>query len=188
MWSPLLGRSRASSTSFLFGMALTLSLGLTACPASLANPEDFADRTEFQETGGAGSDAGPSSNAGTSSTPGTPDCVLAIFKAGSGTCSGSVCHDQGMNSGGGLDLASANVAARLVNQVASHADVGPSDVCPMGDKFIDTTNRSQSWLLKKLSASTVGTCGARMPDTGNLSSIQLSCLENWINDVQPGGT
>lgn len=187
MWSTLLGRARASSTSFLAGTLLALSLGLTACPASLANPEDFADRSEFQETGGAGSDAGTSASAGTASS-GTPDCVLAIFKAGSGTCSGSICHDQGMNSAGGLDLASADVAARLVNQVASHADVGPNDVCPMGDKFIDTSNRGQSWLLKKLSASTVGTCGARMPDTGNLSSIQLSCLENWINDVQPGGT
>ena len=89
---------------------------------------------------------------------------------------------------GGLDLSSANVAARLVDQPASHQDVGPNDVCPTGDKLIDTSNRSASWLLKKLSKSTVGTCGSTMPYAGNLSSIQLSCLQNWINNVPPGGT
>jgi hypothetical protein len=99
-----------------------------------------------------------------------------------------VCHDQGANSAGGLDLASLNVASRLVDQPALHSDVGPTDVCPTGDKLIDTSNRSASWLLSKLSASTVGMCGVRMPEVGNLTSIQLSCLQNWINNVQPGGT
>jgi hypothetical protein len=182
---------------FMGGTLLALSLTLPACPASLANPEDFADRTELPTTGGSGSDvggsgavgnAGSSSSAGTGNATGTPDCVLTIFKATTGSCAGSVCHDQGVNSAGGLDLASPNVASRLVDKPALHSDVGPNDVCPTGDKLIDTSNRSASWLLSKLSTSTVGTCGARMPETGNLSAIQLSCLQNWVNNVQPGGT
>jgi predicted CxxxxCH...CXXCH cytochrome family protein len=188
MWCSPLGGPRSSSIALLLGPLAALSLSLTACPASLANPEDFADRTEFPAGGGSGTAGSTSSGAGTANTTGTPDCVLAIFKAGSGTCSGSICHDQGVNSAGGLDLASPNVAGRLVDQPAPHSDIGPSDVCPTGDKLIDTSDRSASWLLKKLSASTVGTCGDRMPDSGNLTSIQLSCLQNWINEVQPGGT
>ncbi len=197
MWRPLLG-PRASSIPFLAGTLLTLGLTLTACPASLANPEDFADRTEFPASAGSDAQAGSSGVAGnagagtgiagSANTAGTPDCVLALFKTASGSCAGSLCHDQGSNSAGGLDLASANVAARLIDQPATHADVGPSDVCPTGDKLIDTSNRSASWLLKKLSASTVGTCGSRMPAVGNLTSVQLSCLQNWVNNVQPGGT
>ncbi len=197
MWCPPLGL-RPSSTSLVVGTLLALSFTLTACPASLANPEDFADRSEFPSAGGSGAEAGTgnvgnagsgTSTAGSGSVAtGTPDCVLTIFKKGTGSCAGSVCHDQGSNSAGGLDLSSANVAARLVDQPASHADVGPTDVCPSGDKLIDTSNRSASWLLKKLSKSTVGTCGSTMPEVGNLSSIQLSCLQNWINNVPPGGT
>jgi len=194
MWRPLLA-PRASSIPFVAGTLLSLSFTLTACPAGLANPEDFADRTEFPATGGSAAEAGSSGmvgnggsgpgTAGGGNTTGTPDCVLAIFKS---TCSGGLCHDQQGNSAGGLDLASPNVAARLVDQPATHVGVGPNDVCTPGDKLIDTSNRSGSWLLKKLSASSVGTCGARMPATGNLTSIQLGCLQTWVNNVQPGGT
>jgi predicted CxxxxCH...CXXCH cytochrome family protein len=187
MTCSLLDRARARSMP-LAGCALAaLSLSLSACPASLQNPEDFADRSEFPSADLDGGLDGAAS-AGNPNESGTPDCVLAIFKASTGSCAGTVCHDQGANSSGGLDLASPNVATRLVDQPALHKDVGPSDVCPSGDKLIDTSNRSASWLLKKLSASTVGTCGERMPETGNLSSIQLSCLENWVNQVQPGAT
>ena len=194
MCCPLLG-VRPSSTKILAGTLLALSCLLTGCAAGLANPEDFADRTEFPAAGGSASQAGSGNvgnagagSAGTANAAATPDCVLALFKTGSGACSGSVCHDQGANSAGGLDLGSANVAARLVDQVATHADVGTNDICPTGDKLIDTSNRGASWLLKKLSVSSVGTCGTRMPAAGNLSSIQLSCLQTWVNNVQPGGT
>lgn len=192
MCCPPLGL-RPSSSSWSRGALLALSFALTACPASLANPQDFADRSEFSGdasdgTGGSGAVGGAfgsqSGAAGVGNTSGTPACVVTVFKT---TCSGGVCHDPGGNAAGGLDLLSPNVAARLIDQPATHADVGPSDVCPTGDKLIDTSNRSASWLLKKLSASTVGTCGTRMPAVGNLTSVQLSCLQNWVNHVQPGG-
>ncbi len=176
-----------------FGALLLFGVTLSACEASLANPQDFADRSEFSDGGtsttssaGTGANAGTSgSGAGGASGVGTPACVTSVFAA---ACSGGVCHSPGANPAGGLDLLSPNVAARLVDQPALHSDVGPTDVCPQGDKLIDTSNRSASWLLKKLSPTDVGTCGTRMPAAGNLSSIQLSCLQNWIDAVQPGGT
>ena len=191
MWCPPLG-VRPSSLTSLFGTLLICAI--TGCAANLANPQDFADRPNPAGGAGGSSGAAGSGGSGTAGSAGsgpivsTPDCVLTLFKTGSGSCSGSVCHDQGVNAAGGLDLASPNVAARLVDQVALHTAVGPTDVCPTGDKLIDTSNPTESWLLKKLSATGVGMCGSVMPLGGTLSADQLSCLQDWINSVQPGAT
>ena len=197
MRSSLLDRVQARSMLLASCTLFTLSTLLGACAAKLENPEDFADRTELPSAGGApstgsagasSSSAGSGAVAGSTSNTTTPDCVLAIFKASTGSCAGSVCHDQGAASAGDLDLASPNVAQRLIDQPALHTDVGAGASCPSGDKLIDTGNRGASWLLQKLNASSVGTCGSRMPEGGNLTSIQLACLQNWVDTVAPGGS
>ena len=124
----------------------------------------------------------PSNVAGAANDSDVPPCVVSTFAQ---TCGSSVCHAG--NASAGVDLISPGVASRLVNQPAQHPGAELGAGCPIGDKLIDTTNRSASWLLIKLQG-TEGTCGLSMPPSLSLNPTQTSCLVDWINTVQPNGT
>lgn len=133
--------------------------------------------------GDAGSDGGePNGAAGAADDADVPPCVISTFAQ---TCGTAACHAS--NANGALDLISPGVASRLVNQPAQHPGAELGTACPVGDKLIDTTNRSASWLLIKLQGAQ-GSCGLTMPTIGFLAPTQMSCLVNWIDTVQPNGT
>jgi hypothetical protein len=140
-------------------------------------------------TGGSASSGGSativaSAGSGNGNQVVAPDCVVAFFGL---KCSGQVCHTPGGSSFMSPDLTSPNVAARLVDVPAVHPGIPPGAVCPTGDKLIDTTNRSESWLSKKVlgPVGAIGECGTAMPQVGTATADELSCLQNWIDTVPP---
>ena len=137
-------------------------------------------------TGGSASSGGSativaSAGADNSNQVVAPDCVVAFFGL---KCSGQVCHTPGGSSFSSPDLTSPNVAARLVDVPAVHPGIPPGTLCPTGDKLIDTANRSESWLLKKVLGN-VGECGSAMPQIGIATADETSCLQHWIEIVPP---
>ena len=132
-----------------------------------------------QPSNAAGSGGGSASNAG--SSPCETQCVQKIL---SGPTKCALCHQgqpspNGLQSSG-LDLQSPNVTARLKDVLSKHTDLPPpNNICPTGDRLIDSSNPEQSWLLKKLKGQQ-GTCGDRMPQTGVIPAADLACLETYV--------
>lgn len=92
---------------------------------------------------------------------------------------GDACHSSA-NKAGGLDLASADLAAR-VNGVLSTGD------CVGRGVLADPADPEGSVLFFKLEPSPA--CGSPMPLGGDpLTDDQLSCVRAWILSLGPGAT
>jgi hypothetical protein len=136
-------------------MALSLVAGL-ACPGNL----DPALLSGAAGSGGAGG--------------GAPCDAPSLFVAKCGT---SICHDPASISGGGLDLVSANQAARLVG-MTSTGEMGSE----CGDMVYlnPGSNPATGLLVDKL---TNPTCGMQMPELVAWSDDYTQCVLNWATSV-----
>jgi hypothetical protein len=131
-------------------MTLSLMAGL-ACPGNL-------DPALLSGAGGSG-----------------PPCdAPALFEAKCGT---SICHDPTSISGGGLDLVSANQAARLVG-VTSGGEMGSE--CG-GMVYLNAgSNPATGLLVDKL---TYPTCGDQMPYLVSWNDEYTQCVLDWATSV-----
>lgn len=138
---------RALVASALLGAAAALAAG---CPGTL----DDKSRFVTEDAGACG------------------DVPTTIFEP---TCARASCHSA-VNPAQGLDLASPDVAARVVGQPATEC-VGT---------LADPLAPEASILYLKLTPSPP--CGARMPFNGTpLSDAQIACVKDWIAmQVLPG--
>jgi hypothetical protein len=136
------------------------------CPGTLEDP------ARFFEDSGAGGDGGMASGEGgvgvEASPPpadgGCPDIPTGVFMT---SCNGNGCHNA-TDMMQGLDLASPNVAARLVN------------VCATEGKglLIDPTDPMASVIYTKLTGSPP--FGLRMPfGQPALSPTTIACVLSW---------
>lgn len=160
---------------------LLLSSILCGCAGKLDQPKRFAaivQKYSGAGTGGVATRPGPGSvddDGGMTSTPDAgsappPACALSIFK---NTCGLTGCHAKGSAT---IDLASAGVASRIVNQKSI------SMMCK-GRVYVSSTGQS-SLLLDKLGASPP--CGQRMPIGGMLSAADTKCLTDWVKSLGAG--
>ena len=127
------------------------------------------------------------SGCSSSSDTGTPDAgpsncnleqVQALFAAQ--RCTNSGCHDAAA-AGAGLDLASAGVAARLLDKGPM---AGAGSLCTTSGKVYlkGGTTPATGLLLDKISSSPG--CGSRMPfGYAPLSAAEISCIQTWANTV-----
>jgi len=142
--------------------ALVPSL-LAGCAGDLENPERF--------TGGIG-DLDGGTNADASTGDGCPpDLDLdALFEDRCGT---SVCH-EGDGAGGGVDLISDGVAARLVDVPATG-----KDDCVPSSVLVDSSDLDASYMLEKLTSSRPE-CGDPMPLLqAQLTAGEVACVREW---------
>ncbi len=134
-----------------------LAMALAACPGRIENPEDFV--------GNGATDSGAQA------------CLLGVNNVEAQLirprCATAGCHDRGMRAGG-LDLASDNVASRLVGVRSSGC---------MGAVLVDPNAPSAGYFMAKLGASP--TCGSRMPlGTPALSASELACVRGWLGTLR----
>ena len=101
----------------------------------------------------------------------TAASVAAIFAT---SCNTSGCH-AAEQPAVGLDLATAGVEDRLIDQAAAACD--RTLVVP-GDPEL-------SFLLEKLTSSAPA-CGATMPIGAPLSDAEIACVRGWIASLPPG--
>ncbi|HEX3775884.1 MAG TPA: hypothetical protein VHV51_15535 [Polyangiaceae bacterium] len=161
------GRARASivrrhAPRWIILVCSLMALALPACPANLQDPERFDD-------------------AGTPDPNQAPACLTDAFNK---TCASQVCHSPGSTSND-LDLISPGLASRIVNVPATYAglDAATMAMCPPTKlNYIDTANPSNSWIQLKLSNMQNG-CGLQMPETGNWTTADKTCLANWIQQL-----
>ncbi len=149
---------------FQLGLAALLLCG---CAGKLDQPKRFSavlarldGGAPAAAAGGAGApagDAGPAIGE-------PPACATQIFQK---TCGLAGCHAAGSPQ---VDLASAGVAARLVDRKSTSATCG-------GRTYIDTSGGA-SLLLGKLGSSPP--CGVQMPFGGVLSATDTKCLSDWV--------
>lgn len=121
---------------------------LAACPGSL-------DKSKF-------GDAAVAEDAAVADA-GACDPITTIFPT---RCATIGCHDATAKQGG-LDLASADVAARLVGVNATGG----------AGQLIDRSNPDRSVIYSKVTASPP--FGARMPTAGPLSDAEIECIHAW---------
>ncbi|HEY2409334.1 MAG TPA: hypothetical protein VGI10_25185 [Polyangiaceae bacterium] len=154
-------------------------LGLTVlagCPGNLENADKF-----------------PSKNEGISAD-GSINCDIKDVL--NRQCGSAPCHEASGMPGGNLALADSptitvDVDAKLIDQCAEHVCITCSmGGCPTGDKYVDTQNRANSWLLHKIQQSGDDTqCGDWMPDTPGgpnaMPPLDLACIKAYIQNAQP---
>jgi hypothetical protein len=141
---------------------------LAGCPGSLENPGSFDVADGIDGGGGSFAAANRIDGGGGSET----GCAQPIAFAT--TCAVSGCH-AATTPAGGLDLASPNIAMRLLGKQAMG---GPG-------LLIDPANATASVLYTKLT--TTPPFGARMPLVGApLSDADLACALSWIQASTKG--
>ena len=135
---------------FVIGLLMSWGCVVAGCPGTLSDPDAFTDDPR-----------------------GNPECTEADVEALLvATCGTSNCHDP-IEPAGQLDLASADVASRLVgvNSVA----VGCTDRV-----LVVAAAPESSYLLSKVDGST-DICGLQMPVVPPaLSDSEVTCIEDWI--------
>ena len=111
----------------------------------------------------------------------TCDDMSAVLASADNRC--TICHDATPTiEGGGLDLLSAGVADRLVNQPSRRAGCD-------GALLIDAANPSQSLILalvdpQRYAALGDQPCLSMMPLGGNgVSPEDLQCFESWVEEL-----
>lgn len=139
----------------LVGLLLSWVWVATGCPGTLSDPDAFTDDPR-----------------------GNPECtqadVEALFVA---TCGSSNCHDA-VEPAGQLDLASADVASRLV-------DVNSIAVGCTERVLVVAGAPESSYLLSKVDGSS-DICGLQMPVVPPaLGDLELTCIEDWILGLEP---
>jgi hypothetical protein len=108
--------------------------------------------------------------------PATPACVTAALTA---KCT-VTCHSKEQAPFfGGLDL-SGDFLPRLLDKPATYMSVTEMEKpkCVAGAKLIDSATPANSVFLKKITATQA--CGTAMPQTGELTADEKTCLQNWI--------
>ncbi|HEY4157470.1 MAG TPA: hypothetical protein VGM29_05210 [Polyangiaceae bacterium] len=172
-WSWFTLRALFATGRFAAMLGLTL---LAGCPGNLENADKF-----------------PSKNEGIS-VDGSINCdIKDVFNR---NCGSSLCHEAGGMPGGNLALADSkttivDVDAKLIDQCAAHAACPECPVgCPKGDKYVDTQNPANSWLLHKIEQSGDDTlCGDWMPDLPGgpnaMPPLDLACIKAYIQNAQP---
>jgi hypothetical protein len=111
------------------------------------------------------------------------DAPTMVFKA---SCAQPGCHDANTTGGAGLDLASAGVVGRLLGQGPSTNSTAGASCSSAGKPYLMSgSNPATGLLIDKMSQSTV-TCGTIMPQIGNVSATQISCLNEWATAVTTG--
>ena len=133
----------------------------TACAGTLDNRDQFF--TIDHPDGGTGQDAAPDGG------PSCPDVPQAVFTA---SCATAGCH-AAANPQSGLDLASPNVAKRLVGVPAAS-----------GGFLVDPAHPEQSMIYRKLKA---GAPGARMPIGAPLDDATIACVLSWAQGLAAKG-
>jgi hypothetical protein len=134
------------------------------CAGDLRDPKRFdflirdAGAKTSDDTGTEPSDA---------EAPAVPVCATDLFKA---KCALSGCHGADMPQVG-LDLVSADLASRIVDQPSSD-----KSVCK-GRTYV-TTDGTPSLLLDKVSDQP--SCGTKMPLGGSLTAAELTCMTDWL--------
>jgi len=162
-----------NSKAILLVQVVCLLGAAPACAGKLQQPQRFAAAVKKYRggtppstpvTGGSEDDAGEE----------PPACALDLFKS---TCGQTSCHAKGSAQ---LDLVSAGVAARLIDQSSQ------STTCD-GHTYI-ATDGAASLLLDKLSDKPP--CGAKMPLGGTISASNMQCLTTWVHSLggETGGT
>jgi hypothetical protein len=132
--------------------------------AAVADARVTGDAAASDARGGEAGAPGPSDPSGVMACP-MPDAVAAMIL---GQC--AKCHSAQLLAGG-LDLASPNVKARLINV--------PSKGC-MGKPLVVTNPAVGGVMFDKLAGPVTG-CGGQMPFGGPyLGPMELKCLKDWI--------
>lgn len=159
---------RAPSTARLQVLALIAGLSLPllgGCPGQLGGGPwppvvgTGSGGATGTGTGGSGTGTGGASNACDAPTMVFPSCVSASCHLPTGFFP--------------PDLSAANAASRLAGVTAA-TSAGPC----VGKKMIETGDRANSVLLKRVEGTT---CGALMPYMmPALSQTQMDCLTNWV--------
>lgn len=170
---------RAARLSLSWAWLATLVVACAINPRSVEELEVPPDGADASGHGGASSS--PEAAAPTVDACAT-DCLRDVLTGAAISC--KLCHGAPPSVAlGGLDLASPNLALRLRDQPATHADVPPGSVCSPLDKLIDVARPEQSWLLKKVRGQQ-GSCGDPMPQaTPPLTAEALACLEQYVDCV-----
>ncbi len=133
-------------------------LACTGCPGTLQDPARFETDAGFESGGEQQTDGGPDG--------GCPDVPNGIFQT---SCATAICHSATVKQQG-LDLASPNVASRLVGVCATE---GPG-------MLIDPANPSQSVIYTKITA--MPPFGARMPfGQTALGDATIACVLAWVS-------
>ncbi len=131
---------------------LALALLPLGCPGTLDDPEAFLDAAQ-------------------ATCPAGYDVEKDLFQS---TCGASACHDATQPTGN-LDLASPNVASRLIG-------VPASDPKCASKLLVNPKNPDSSFLLEKLESSKPS-CGVQMPKGSKpLAPAQIACVKQWIYD------
>ncbi|MBK7583866.1 MAG: hypothetical protein IPI67_27190 [Myxococcales bacterium] len=143
-----------SVSSWALALALFLPAGLGGCPpGTLDDPDRFLT---------ASMDGGPTCPPGF-------DVERDLFPK---ACGSSLCHDE-VDGGGGLDLVSKNVAARVVDVPSTATDCA-------GRLMVDSADPTNSYFLEKVTKK-VPECGDRMPPGPKpLSATEVECIKLWL--------
>ena len=151
----MLSTKRFISPAFASILALTGALALAGCPGSIP----VEDRARFV--------GGNSCGIALESVPST----ILVQR-----CATSACHDTSSRAGG-LDLASPNVASRLL---------GVQSATCTGHTLLVAGDVSHSFFFQKLNPNPA--CGTQMPNgMPPLSAADLACIQAWLRSVG-GGT
>jgi hypothetical protein len=95
----------------------------------------------------------------------------------------TACHTANSIGGGGLDLGSAGVVARLLGQGPSTNSAAGAACASAGKPYLVAgSNPPTGLLMDKMDMAKV-TCGNTMSVLGQLSSAQLGCLSAWATAV-----
>ncbi len=126
-----------------------------------------------------GLNGGPDGAAGPSNTAGGCD-IDAVFAKAEYGCTTANCH--GTQFQGALDLASPNLAQRLVGVPSTTVACG-------GQLLIDPKAPDESMLLRSIDAARFAAsperCGVLMPlgSTEGMAASDINCVENWVRSV-----
>lgn len=167
-----IARRSVFGCSFLFALA-----GATSrCAGTLEDPGRFADAGQsVSDAGAASNDAGMGSSAASNDAPSSSadtgascgDVPESVFLP---NCTSPGCHNA-QDKEQGLDLASPDVAARLIGVPSSEG----------AGFLIDPAHPAQSVLYTKLTANPP--FGSRMPTKGPLDDATIACVLSWIEAV-----
>lgn len=158
-------------------MLAIAGLAFAGCAAELDKNGDYEWAFADGQSGGSGSAQGGSTGSGGSNpgsggsmnVPPDPACFTSIV---SSKC--STCHAASVAAtiGSGLDLTSPNIGQRLLNKASS---------CSANPPIINTSDKNNSTLLKKVQNQATGCSGGVMPPgSQGLQGTELDCVKNWV--------
>ena len=130
-------------------------------------------------TGGGGS-GGTGNTSGAGGTAAPCDAPTMVFVGGN--CAQIGCH-AAAGPAGGLDLASAGVAARLLDKPSATA-ANPVCAANTTPYLVSGTSPATGFLLDKLK--NPPPCGLQMPELGAYTADEATCLDSWATALTTG--